>query len=1813
MSSVDGTVPAADSDLQEALELRKTWFYECQLRHLNYDMLRDITGESEDPLLQLISEPSIAGYDAGQFGQRPQKAVQVYLDNQQPVWSDDERTRRGAFGRTLSGDMGDWFAFKNPKRLAQALAELKKKYEQSAFGSLLDLDPALGNIGRKDPGTDVGSTGRATSRAMLANAKPWLIPELYNAPNADAKPIANWIVNLERFIKEFETEMEIVLGGIPGAQLPFDVDDSGAYRAWIKFMMTTSPERDAGDSVKVRFLEQVRHQKKDDKDKGFTYFYDLAIGTSGAPMGPVSNYPLSERVKYWKSICESQLGDVYVSAVNADMGMCNLIRLVYLFGTLPASLGKDEDLPWRKRSAPVDAFERFVSQREADLALKGDADLLRRFRSAKGKLKVILEESAAHPRSASPAFSVLFQEVLRQGIRSFKFWMDEPLRAKNGQDGTLADGQVVFTSDKIKAINAARSDTGKGGPETEMEYWSENHYIMFASSEYLAGQLWEADSFQPGKEFLEPGSKSGILSGKQRKERGRARVLKWLNNRLQFGWMEFNSTGYYREHLWALLNLADFALDAEVRDKAKMALDLLLFDIIRFQHKGTMGAPGGRSQFHARASGWDNRSGDVVEIMLGTRGIFLDGDGQIGSIFASSPYRVPDVLLQIGVFPPPAPFFERARVSITFDEAPRHGIGYSMKSDQKDSVMQGYASKVQRFSPFVDSVNREIARSHNGYGKSEDDTVLWLTMSAFFIKQTVRDQMALSDKFDLDQSGIFKKLPGMIKLVDDLLKVSHGGIGAAVGGALGGPVGAIVGGALGYFEDKIFNADLMEAAADDLSVLLEGSTRTRANIQSYRTPDVMLTSLQNFRPGQLNFQSCSNQVTLNASTNVFTNAPFGGIAISEFEVAAGGGLLGAGIGLGLGLATGGLILAPIVGTAGAAFSLAEYGSKVKNTNPFGDDDDGPGWWTGSWALPMTAQYGSAAILIYDYAFIEKFLANVGSHVWFPKSGFDRVVERRTSAYDDANSFLLDITDIGPKGFWLFGKVVHPKAPGQREEAREAYVGVFSNQRPKWLDRDSDLYQRRLKEQGETPISDTQGSIDDKLDALGDKDTIGYEGRQVIQIVIERSVAGSYSPNIAKEAWLKAVMDEISVSKAAIIVENLDALRELAGLYIDLRNLQRIWKEPLLVDYFAERDWSVEGKNVWILQVGSKAEFGDFDNFMDRVSSARIHLDDSGDMECSYDIPKADGSSDRLSLAYGDGGRFQLNGNHFATDLYPRFENPFIRGGRVEWGQREYVIEYNGKSLLHDFSDYSQPVREEAATATAKERNLVKALVIFVRTGDEDMDAFTVANTDVGIGCSRVTQAQVLAAGPVDSNSDHDAEWIFFDFPATRDANMALLITHPASTKGDDTPHWKMSFKLFALMGDRTLRPCSLSYAYFEFVDDKRTAPQFPFSIALFEWRPWVSIVDHKSPVFWAIARQPQFAQVFYDYSDLLAIDTVGRLWHRRLMSCAAAETGWFAVAQAQGSGGANEPDLTQAFFMVAVSAQPATLYLTIQSQATLFARQPTPTGTWSAPWRRIDVWTYPDAIFGIPDTSGTSVPVALSLLSPVAGLPSADVFGAVELTVLGADGHFYSRTTRSPDDVGPWRQISVTNFAPLFGVPFEITADFVFALASDRSLWAAEVDHSGNHITPVWEKVSAAEFAVSRFTVTSLQGASQIVAVTTSGGVRAVTYRRGASSAWIVVNLPGTAASLGSALASAAPTSERAMFFAAGADGKIYALDWEASYDWTPGVSWSEIAPNGNGIMAQSAAGIAAVCRVNGQIEIYAQSQGGALVKAWWS
>ena len=187
-----------------------------------------------------------------------------------------------------------------------------------------------------DPARPADSKAVAISRAELAAAKPWLIPELYNAPAEDAKDARGWVTSLERYIADFETELVLTVGGIAGTPIPFDLDAPATYRGFLAGMLTAAPIRPAGQAVEVRIIELSKEKPEDKEAK---YSYRFSIATNGSPMGPVADYRLSERVKYWSGVIHHSLKECVALKPNSDMGLCQLVRLLYRYGTLPQGMG----------------------------------------------------------------------------------------------------------------------------------------------------------------------------------------------------------------------------------------------------------------------------------------------------------------------------------------------------------------------------------------------------------------------------------------------------------------------------------------------------------------------------------------------------------------------------------------------------------------------------------------------------------------------------------------------------------------------------------------------------------------------------------------------------------------------------------------------------------------------------------------------------------------------------------------------------------------------------------------------------------------------------------------------------------------------------------------------------------------------------------------------------------------------------------------------------------------------------------------------------------------------------------------------------------------------------------------------------------------------------------------------------------------------------------------------------------------------------------------------------------------------------------
>ena len=139
-----------------------------------------------------------------------------------------------------------------------------------------------------------------------------------------------------------------------------------------------------------------------------------------------------------------------------------------------------------------------------------------------------------------------YLDEIKNTILGFKYWMDQP-----GEDS--------------------------------MCFWSENHQLLFATSEYLLGHFYKDEVFT-----------NDGLTGAEHRELGKARILTWLEQRWLYGFTEFFSNTYYVEDIAPLANLIDFAPDEEVQIKAKIILDLLLYDLTTQSFKGTFTTVSGR-------------------------------------------------------------------------------------------------------------------------------------------------------------------------------------------------------------------------------------------------------------------------------------------------------------------------------------------------------------------------------------------------------------------------------------------------------------------------------------------------------------------------------------------------------------------------------------------------------------------------------------------------------------------------------------------------------------------------------------------------------------------------------------------------------------------------------------------------------------------------------------------------------------------------------------------------------------------------------------------------------------------------------------------------------------------------------------------------------------------------------------------------------------------------------------------------------------------------------------------------------------------
>ncbi len=172
--------------------------------------------------------------------------------------------------------------------------------------------------------------------------------------------------------------------------------------------------------------------------------------------------------------------------------------------------------------------------------------------------------------------------------------------------------------------------------EDSICYWSENHLLLFAVAEYLTGQLYEEEIFT-----------NDGLSGKEHKKLAKERLMIWLEQRFKYGFVEWYSNTYYEEDIAPLANIIEFCDDKKIVERAKMVLDLLLFDIATQSYKGSFTSTSGRQYEEGKKSGKDSALSNVTKHVWGYDS-FEKSAGLDQCFIYMKGYEVPNVIKAIG-------------------------------------------------------------------------------------------------------------------------------------------------------------------------------------------------------------------------------------------------------------------------------------------------------------------------------------------------------------------------------------------------------------------------------------------------------------------------------------------------------------------------------------------------------------------------------------------------------------------------------------------------------------------------------------------------------------------------------------------------------------------------------------------------------------------------------------------------------------------------------------------------------------------------------------------------------------------------------------------------------------------------------------------------------------------------------------------------------------------------------------------------------------------------------------------------------------
>ena len=180
--------------------------------------------------------------------------------------------------------------------------------------------------------------------------------------------------------------------------------------------------------------------------------------------------------------------------------------------------------------------------------------------------------------------------------------------------------------------------------------------MLFHTIEYLVGQ-----------ELPDRPLSTDRRTGAEHRAVARERLMRWMEHRSRFGFAEWHSNVYYQKDLTPLLTLIEFADDDELRARATMVLDVLLYDMATHTIRGAFGATHGRSYKKDKMTSRHDDTWGGVKLLFDTTELpYQSRTHPDATLLARARhYRMPEVIRRIARSP--ETYTERERMSLPID------------------------------------------------------------------------------------------------------------------------------------------------------------------------------------------------------------------------------------------------------------------------------------------------------------------------------------------------------------------------------------------------------------------------------------------------------------------------------------------------------------------------------------------------------------------------------------------------------------------------------------------------------------------------------------------------------------------------------------------------------------------------------------------------------------------------------------------------------------------------------------------------------------------------------------------------------------------------------------------------------------------------------------------------------------------------------------------------------------------------------------------------------------------------------------------